>query len=87
MKYFVFMLAALGLACSEPLVGETYESKADGIVWTVSGVFSGRDAGIACGNEAETCIRLTRPKMVGARYISGKELRDEYWYIGEGVED
>ena len=84
MKYFVFMVAALSLACSEPLVGETYESKADGIVWTISGVFSGRDAGIACGNETETCIRLTRPEMVGARYISGKKLRDEYWYIGEG---
>ncbi len=84
MKYFVFMLAALSFACAEPLVGETYESKADGHVWTISGVFTGRDAAIACGNEAETCVRLTRPETVGARYISIKSLRDGYWYVGEG---
>ncbi|GMQ81753.1 MAG: hypothetical protein BMS9Abin05_1188 [Rhodothermia bacterium] len=84
MKYFVFMLAAVGLACTKPLVGETYESKAEGIVWTISGVFYGPDATIACGNEVKTCIRLTRPETVGARYISGKSLRDGYWYIGEG---
>ena len=39
---------------------------------------------MACGQDVKSCTRLTNSEKVGAKYVSGKFLRDEYWYLGWG---
>jgi len=84
MRVIILLLITVGLGCSDPIVGEKYESKSDGVHWTVAGVFTGDDASVACGQDVKSCIRLTNSEKVGAKYVSGKYLRDEYWYLGRG---